>query len=163
MFESGLPKARGTEAAATANLWKSLLEYMQGFEPCHHIKLTQLLPVILGAALVIAAIRLAGHALAPGLAPCLSFGVGAIVLSYAVFALMAVHGAHRWTLIVVLLIAIVAGIVRRPAIRLKRPPILIVAVCAPFFIWYLVNALAPEVQSDPNVYHLQPAMDAYRH
>jgi hypothetical protein len=36
-------------------------------------------------------------------------------------------------------------------------------ICAPFAVWYLVNALAPEIQADPNVYHLMPALDSLRH
>src|SRR4051794_59132 len=138
--------------------WKTL----RVLKPCHHIKLTQLLPVILGAALVIAAAWLAGRAVAPKLAPALSFSLGAILLSYAVFALMIVHQARRPVLIGLLLACIAAGLVRRPSINLNRPPALMLAICVPFVVWYVVNALAPEIEADPNVYHLQPALDALR-
>jgi hypothetical protein len=143
-------------------LWKSLLENIKVLKPCHHIKLSQLLPVILGAALVIAAAWLAGRAVAPKLVPALSFSLGAILLSYAVFALMIVHQARRPVLIGLLLACMAAGLARRPVIRLNRPPALVLAVCVPFAVWYLVNALAPEIEADPNVYHLQPALDALR-
>lgn len=86
-----------------------------------------------------------------------------MLLSYAIFALMLIHQAHRPVLIGLLLVSIAAGALRRPAISFSRPPLLILAVGAPFAIWYFVNALAPEVQADPNVYHLQPAQDALRH
>lgn len=121
-----------------------------------------MLPVILGAALVIVAAWLAGRAVAPKLDAALSFGLGAIALSYAVFVLMLIHQARRPVLIALLLVVIAAGLARRPGVTFARPPGLVLAIYAPFAIWYLVNALAPEVEADPNVYHLQPALDALR-
>jgi hypothetical protein len=136
---------------------------MEGSEKCHHIKLIQLLSAIAGAALVIAAAWLAGRAVVPKLAPCLSFGIGAALLSYLVFALMLLHQATRPVLLAVLLVCIAAGVARRPRLSFGRPPLLILAICLPFVIWYLINALAPEIEADPNVYHLQPAIDALRY
>ena len=45
---------------------------------------------------------------------------------------------------------------------IPRPPLLTIAVCAPFYL-DPVNALAPEVQADANVYHLLPALDSLRY
>ena len=113
--------------------------------------------------MTIAAVWSAGKAVAPRLAPPVSFGLGAIVISYSVFALMLMHRANLLALTALLLIAIVAGQTRGFGAAWVRPPLLPVVICAPFAIWYLVNALAPEVQADANVYHLLPALDSLRH
>lgn len=122
----------------------------------------QLIPVFLGATLVIAAIWLAGRAVAIKLPPSLSFGVGGILISYFVFALMLLHRANRALLIVVLFGCIVTGVSRGARFVLVRPPLWVLGLCTPFAVWYLVNALAPEVLADPNVYHLKPAVDALK-
>jgi hypothetical protein len=125
--------------------------------------LTQLFPVIAGAAMTIAAVWSAGRAVAPRLGPSVSFGAGAVLVSSGVFALMLFHRASLPALVALLLIAIAAGPARSQGITISRPPLLTGVICAPFLIWYVVNALAPEVQADANVYHLLPAMESLRY
>lgn len=105
--------------------------------------------------MVVAAVLCAGRALAPKIEGVLSYGVGAIAVSYVILVLMLLHRAGMWQLIGLLLVAIAAGI-RHVQWSWYKPSLLI----APFFIWYLVNAMAPEIQADPNTYHLQPAIDS---
>lgn len=76
---------------------------------------------------------------------------------------MLAHQAHRSSLIGVLVTCIAAGLSRKPNFMMTRPPTLVIVIYVPFAVWYLVNALAPEVHADPNVYHLQPAIDALRY
>jgi hypothetical protein len=119
--------------------------------------------VIAGAAITIAAVWCAGRAVAPRLPPSVSFGVGAASVSYGVFALMLMHHAGLRTLTALLLVAIAAGLAASGRISLPGPPRLPLVVCAPFAIWYLINAMAPESQADANVYHLMPAVDSLRY
>jgi hypothetical protein len=125
--------------------------------------LIHLASAILGGSFVIAAAWLAGRAVAPQLAPSLSYGIGAILVSYVVFLLMAAHEASRSIMLPLLAICMVAGLLRRPHVTVPRPPWAMLAVCVPFGCWYVVNALTPEVQADANVYHLQPAVDSLRY
>lgn len=63
----------------------------------------------------------------------------------------------------VLAIAIAAGMLEPTELNWQPPPLAWGAIFVPFGVWYLTNALAPEVQADPNAYHLQPAVDSLRH
>lgn len=85
------------------------------------------------------------------------------MISYGVFGLMLIHRASLPALIGLLFIAIAVGQIRPRAFTLPHPPLLGLAVSAPFAVWYLVNALAPEVQADANAYHLLPAVDSLRY
>ena len=123
-----------------------------------------LLLALFGGFIVLSAISLAGRAFAPQSPPSLSFGLGAVVLSNAIFALMLTHHASLRALSGVLAVAIVAGLVRQRPRRLtiRRPATIWLVAFVPFGVWYAVNALAPEVQADPNTYHLLPAVDSLR-
>jgi hypothetical protein len=76
---------------------------------------------------------------------------------------MLIHCASLPALTALLLIAIGFGQARSRGIAVPRPPLLTTAICAPFLIWYGINALAPEVQADANVYHLLPAVESLRY
>jgi 4-amino-4-deoxy-L-arabinose transferase-like glycosyltransferase len=49
-----------------------------------------------------------------------------------------------------------------PRLRLTRVPLWLTLIGSAFFVFYLVHALAPEIESDANTYHLLPAVDALR-
>ena len=83
----------------------------------------------------------------------LRFVIGAAVVSLAVLALATVHLANLWSFAVVGTAALAAAWILRDAVTVPRPTLLL-ALFAPFFIWYLVYALAPEASPDGSGYHL---------
>ena len=133
-------------------------------EPCHDNKLTSLLPVILGAAATLVAAFSAGRVTAANVPAALSLSLGAVVVSYGVFALMLLHAASRPAVLIWLAVCAAPGLLRRwRPLWIGAPPTPLLLVFGPFLVWYLVHALAPEVRADPNIYHLQPALDALQH
>jgi hypothetical protein len=88
---------------------------------------------------------------------------GAAGLSLLVFFLMAV-GWARPAVLAACAAACACGVL----LRLPRPslPKMPRWAAALFFVYgslYLANATGPEVEADPNVYHLTPAREAMRH
>lgn len=94
-----------------------------------------------------------------GFAP--SLAAGSALLSVAVFALMATHTATlpaRLALLTVcVLLAFVPPRPQRPTFDI---PLWALAVTVPFAVYAIVNAFAPEIEADANLYHLQPLLDA---
>jgi hypothetical protein len=86
-----------------------------------------------------------------------------MVLSYAVFALMCTHHASMRAVLLLLALCIASGLWRKPKIPFRFPPVRWLFVFVPFGAWYLVYSAAPEVQADPNTYHLMPAVESLRY
>ncbi len=85
------------------------------------------------------------------------FVLGAAVMSLAVFVLAMVHLTNTWTLSALGIAALVLGCKLRihpNSAATKRPPLWMIAIFVPFFIWYLIYALAPEASPDGSGYHL---------
>jgi hypothetical protein len=91
------------------------------------------------------------------------FCAGAAALSFAVFLLMTAQLASKPALLL-LSVAAAAGIVLRPARwSVPRLPWWAGVVLFAYGALYLASATAPEVEADPNTYHLSAARDALRH
>ena len=88
---------------------------------------------------------------------------GAAVLSLAVFLLMTAHLASRPALVLLSLAAAAGVVVRPPRWSLPRLPWWAAVLLVVYGALYLASATAPEVETDPNVYHLNAARDALRH
>lgn len=93
----------------------------------------------------------------------LRFAAGTAFLSVAVFGLMAAGVARPPVTATVAGIACWGIVLRRP--RLQRPsmPRWTIAPFVLFTLFYLANALVPETEADPNIYHFLPAVEALRH
>src|SRR5579862_3275247 len=122
----------------------------------------ELFRVFLGGLFTIAVIRAAGRLVArrAPLAPEIRFPAGAAVVSLAIFLLLQFHAGYRgvfWTLGA---ISILAGFIVRPSLEDPLPElprlwrILYWLVYGGFGIYYLVLALAPEIEADAVGYHL---------
>jgi hypothetical protein len=79
------------------------------------------------------------------------------------FVLMSAGVAHRPVLGLAGAVACAGMLLCRPQPERPAPPIWAAVVLLAFGTWYLVNAMAPEVEADPNTYHLTPAIAAMRH
>jgi hypothetical protein len=87
----------------------------------------------------------------------IQLGIGAVVLSFAVFFLLTCGLGYRWAFLVIGAIPLgLAGWKLRglsqPAKGGRLPYLTLILV--PYGVWYLVNALAPETQADGITYHL---------
>ncbi len=93
-----------------------------------------------------------------------SIAVGSALLSLAIFAVMAAHVAHTPVLTALTTACLLLNMVRVPSrVPGVRVPAWVFAALAPFAVYALANALAPEIEADANVYHLKPAIDAQMH
>jgi hypothetical protein len=85
------------------------------------------------------------------------FCAGAAVLSLLVFALNVLHLATP-TVLTCLAVACTAGFsLRRTSVRLPQMPWWAATLFLIYGTLYLANATGPEVEADPNVYHLTQA------
>ena len=91
------------------------------------------------------------------------FCAGAAGLSLVVFLLMTAHLASRPALALVSVVGAAGVLLRPPRVAIPRVPWWAAAVLAVYCALYLASATAPEVEADPNTYHLSPARDALRH
>src|SRR5262245_38852980 len=118
---------------------------------------------LLGAALTILSAYALGNVALRGKTapPEVHLAVGAVIESLLVFALLLANAA-TWQ-------AFVATAVCSAAVAWKaglrppgRPEIRPALLLAPFGVWYLVNALAPETTPDGITYHLGLAREYLR-
>jgi hypothetical protein len=125
--------------------------------------LLALISVVFGALLTLAAAISLGRLAVKRLELPLpvSFGVGAALLSWLLFWLRAA-GCAQWPGMLALALAALVPLywTGLPRIQIPKIPIALWIVFGIFGGYYLIHALAPEIQTDPNVYHLKPAADA---
>jgi hypothetical protein len=118
-----------------------------------------MLPTLFGAAFTLATAYALGnvflrHRPAP---PEIRLALGAAVESTIVFLLLLCHLAHWGAFLALGIVSIVAGWrfgsaqANSEPIRIPRPAWIVFAA---YGIWYLVNALAPEIFADGITYHL---------
>src|SRR5215472_12623618 len=118
--------------------------------------------IFLGGLFTIVVIRAAGRLVArhTPLAPEIRFPAGAACVSLVVFLLLQFHAGFRGVLWALGGLTIVAGFFARPLFEQPLPPlsrlwrILYWLVYGGFAIYYLVFALAPEIEADAVGYHL---------
>jgi hypothetical protein len=86
--------------------------------------------------------------------PEITLALGAIAQSFLVFLLLLVNAAYWWAFAAVGVVAI--GICWKTAgwRRLYRPEAYTTVILGAYGVWYLVNALAPEITPDGITYHL---------
>lgn len=120
--------------------------------------------MFLGAGLALAGSFGLGSALTRGqLVPWpVRFCAGAAGLSFLVFLLMTGGVAHRPALAALSLTAAALVAVNPPKFSLPRIPWWSLAVFAVYGAFYAWSATGPEIQADPNTYHLEAARDALR-
>ncbi|MDZ4798278.1 MAG: glycosyltransferase 87 family protein [Bryobacteraceae bacterium] len=123
-----------------------------------------LLPFLGAAATLAAAYGLGSAATRRSAGSAASLAAGAALLSLAIFVLMVTHMATTPALAAVV---IAGALLFFLPPREQRPgldaPLWFYAVLAPFAVYALVNAFAPEIEADANIYHLLPAVDAQTH
>ena len=98
------------------------------------------------------------------LSPVLRFAIGAAILSNLIFGLMCLRVAGVAGMLSLGLVCLLPGAFilewKRPSRR--RLQTLLLLIFTAYGVLYLVNALAPEIEADANVYHLRPATEAVR-
>jgi hypothetical protein len=122
----------------------------------------ELFRVFGGGLFTISGVWAAGRLVAPRtpLAPEIRFPAGAAAVSLAIFLLLQFHAGYRGVLWTLGGLTIVAGLIARPLFEdpLPRLPrtwrILYWLVYGGFAMYYLVLALAPEIEADAVGYHL---------
>lgn len=124
-----------------------------------------LISIAVGGLLPLAASLGLGRALWRGRAPHWTFELasGAALLSFLLFALLVLHWA--WPAVVLTLCAATALCTLRRIRPVHRAgvPWWMTALVAAYAFYYLVHALAPEIQPDAAVYHLGLVADWARH
>ena len=118
--------------------------------------------ILFGAAFTLASAYAFGAILARSQPPEIRLGIGAVVLSFAVFAVLLCGAASWWTFGFLGSAGLLAFAWIRPKLghaQVWRPALLL----APFFVWYFVNALAPETVADGSTYHLGLPAEYLRH
>jgi hypothetical protein len=117
-----------------------------------------------GALLVVVAILAAGDLPTPRtpLPRAVRFATGAALLSSAVFLILVFHCGY-WPVFTALPVVLI-GLIRPAALTpaLPRPPRLLLALFAAAGGFYLIYALAPEIQADAAGYHLRVVSDYVR-
>jgi hypothetical protein len=122
----------------------------------------ELFRVFLGGLFTIAVIRATGRLVArrTPLAPEIRFPAGAAVVSLVIFLLLQFHAGYLGVLWTLGGLTILAGLIARPSFEDPLPPlsrlwrILYWLVYGGFAVYYLVLALAPEIEPDAVGYHL---------
>src|SRR5262249_18494962 len=109
-----------------------------------------------GAALTLGSAYALGGLLARRLPPEIRLALGAVALSFAIFLLLLLHLATWPTFLALGFTSIAVGNIRDSTLKspFPRTPIPLSLVLLPYFIWYFVNALAPETIADGVTYHL---------
>jgi hypothetical protein len=115
-----------------------------------------LLSILFGAALTLGSAYALGGLLARRLPPEIRLALGAVALSFAIFLLLLLHLATWPTFLALGFTSIAVGKIRDSTLKshFPRTPIALSLVLLPYFIWYFVNALAPETIADGVTYHL---------
>ncbi|MDX2153126.1 MAG: hypothetical protein SFV54_20445 [Bryobacteraceae bacterium] len=83
-----------------------------------------------------------------------ALAAGAPVVSLAVFLLLLIGFASRWTLAAVCIAALVSWPFARWKPKAADTDRLVLSALAPLAVFYLVHAMAPEIQPDGITYHL---------
>ena len=119
-----------------------------------------LIPVLFGAVLTLAAAYAWGAVLLRRLSPPpeIVLAAGVAVESLLIFFVLVLHWG-TWPVLLALALAPIAawaivGNPERPPLRLPGVPWIILLAALPYLVWYLVNALAPEIEPDGITYHL---------
>lgn len=94
----------------------------------------------------------------------IALALGAVVESLIVFLLLQFNVAQRGAFLAIAAVAAGAAwkVGWKPSDRLKVRPVAGLTILAAYGIWYLVNALAPEVTPDGVTYHLGLAREYVR-
>ncbi|MBI3279378.1 MAG: glycosyltransferase family 39 protein [Acidobacteria bacterium] len=124
----------------------------------------ELIPVWFGAAFCVAAALGVGVVCSRGLRlpATLVLAVGAAGLSLTIFFLMLAGVARPAGMAVLGGLAAMPLARWRPVLKSKAIPPAAAFVLVVFGVFYLIHALAPEIQTDANAYHLKAAADAKR-
>ena len=115
-----------------------------------------LLSILFGAVLTLGSAYSLGGLLARRLPPEIRLGLGAVVLSFAIFVLLLFHLATWPAFLALGGASLAAGKIRDSTLKshFSRRHLAFGLILLPYLIWYLVNALAPETIADGVTYHL---------
>ena len=117
-----------------------------------------LLSILFGAALTLGSAYALGALLLrrTAVAPEIRLALGAVALSCAVFVLLLCGWAGWRAFLCVGIVAVGAGWFWRAGrtTQSDSPPHIGSLILLPYFVWYFVNALAPETAADGVTYHL---------
>lgn len=93
------------------------------------------------------------------------FAIGTVLLSYLIFGLLLLRWAKPLGLITLGALAVLSGglTLRLPRWRVPNVPPFVLAVLALYTVLYAAHAMAPEIETDPNAYHLQTSVEAAEH
>jgi hypothetical protein len=124
-----------------------------------------LIGIVAGGLLPLAASLGLGRALWRGRAPHWTFELasGAALLSALLFVLLVLHWARPAVVLPLCAAAALCASARIRTLRRPAAPWWMSAAIAAYAIYYLVHALAPEIQPDAAVYHLGLVADWARH
>ena len=125
-----------------------------------------LIGIVFGGLLPLAAALGLGRAALRGRAPhwTLELASGSALLSTLLFALLAAGAAYSAAVLPLCVACALPLLFRRPAVPSLRVPLWMAALVAAYAAYYLVHALAPEIQPDAAGYHLGLVADwARRH
>jgi hypothetical protein len=120
------------------------------------------LSILFGALFTLAAAWAIGAMILRRQAPEIQLAIGAVVLSFAVFVLLVCGLGRWWAFLAIGGVALGLWWPQRAQVvpcKLPRTALLL----APYFVWYLINALAPETQADGILYHLGLPLQYLRH
>jgi hypothetical protein len=94
----------------------------------------------------------------------IALALGAVVESLIVFVLLLLNAAHWGAFLAIAAVAALAAwkVGWKPSDRLKPSPRPGLAILTAYGVWYLVNALAPEITPDGVTYHLGLAREYVR-
>ncbi|MGC8758986.1 MAG: phospholipid carrier-dependent glycosyltransferase [Bryobacteraceae bacterium] len=125
-----------------------------------------LIGIFFGGLLPLAAALGLGRAAWRGRGPhwTLELASGSALLSTLLFALLAARAAYPAAVLPLCVVCALPLLARRPALACLRVPLWMAALMAVYAAYYLVHALAPEIQPDAAGYHLGLVADwARRH